>query len=71
MLVAHDHNVNNVPSSKLLEGPMVTSLIYEVRSCEVTFTIRTPTPNKREFTSLTGTARKKLLKFLPSKLLRC
>lgn len=63
--VAHDH-VSNV-----LEGPMLQSLIKAINSCGVIFNVYTPTKNKREFTSLTGTDRKKLLKNLPSKLLYC
>ena len=50
--------------SNILEGEMLKYLIQAINSCGVT-------KNKREFTSLTGTARKKLLKFLPPKLLHC
>ena len=63
--VAYD-NVGDI-----LKGAMLKNLIEEVRSCGVTFTIRAETKNKREFTSLTGSERKKLLKFLPPKLQNC
>ena len=63
--VAHD-DVSNI-----LEGEMLKDLIQAINSCGVIFNIYAPTKNKREFTSLTGTDRKKLLKFLPPKLLHC
>ena len=50
---------------------MLKKLIEEINSCGVVFSIRVPSKNKREFTSLTGTERKKLLKLLPEKLKNC
>ena len=35
--IAYDHNVNNVPQSKVLEGPMLKNLIKEIHTCGVTF----------------------------------
>jgi len=52
--ITHDHNINNVPSSRVLEGPMLNSLIDEIRNCGITFNIHVPSYNKREFTLLTG-----------------
>lgn len=46
--VAHDH------VSNILQGPMLKKLVQEINSCGVAFSIRVPSKNKREFTSLTG-----------------
>ena len=69
--MAYDHNVNNVPISKQLDGPLVNKLIKEIRGCGVSFSIYISSKNKREFTSLTGNDRKLLLKFLPTKFKNC
>ena len=55
---------------KPLHGEMVNRLIKEVKNCGVQFEIWDKAKSY-EFTSLTGTERKKLLKLLPSKLMRC
>ena len=55
---------------KPLEGEMVKKLIKEIENCGVQFNIWKNT-TKYEFTSLTGTDRKKLHKQLPAKLIRC
>ena len=60
--VMHDSRV-----SKPLEGAMVKELLKQIRSCGVPFTMT----NKCEFSSLTGTERKKLLLYLPNKLEKC
>ena len=62
--IAHDS------PKKPLEGEMVQNLIQEIESCGVQFSIWEKA-TKYEFTSLTGTDRKKLLKELPAKLIRC
>jgi len=54
-----------------LKGPMLQRLIAAVRSCGVTFYIKSVSRDNIEFTSLTGSDRKRLLKFLPSKLHQC
>ena len=54
--------------SNILEGAMLKRLIAEIRSCGVVFNIIVRSKNTRDFTSLTGTEKKKLLKFLPSKI---
>lgn len=69
--VQYDHNINNTPTSRVLDGPMLKCLIREINSCGVTFNIYCKSPDKREFTSLTGVDRKKLLRFLPPKLKNC
>ena len=55
--------------AKPLTGPMVKSLITEVRGCGVHFQVYDK--NQYEFTSLNGNDRKKLLQLLPSKLSKC
>lgn len=69
--VQYDHNMNNTPSSKVLEGPMLSSLVREINSCGVTFNVYCKTGDKRDYSSLTGAERKKLLKFLPLKIRNC
>ena len=54
-----------------LSGPMMKQLIHTIRSCGVTFYVKSVAKDKIEFTSLTGTNRKKLLKYLPSKMHQC
>ena len=61
---------NDSPRSKPLEGDMVKELLKEIRSCGVPFNVK-ETSRKYEFTSLTGTDRKKLLLYLPDKLGMC
>ena len=52
-----------------LQGEMAKNVVKEIESCGMNFTAR---KNARyEFTSLTGTDRKKLLKELQTKILRC
>ena len=63
--VAHDH------VSNILDGPMIKQLIQTINSCGVIFNIYVTNKSKREFTSLTGTDRRKLLRLLPSKLIQC
>lgn len=63
--VAHD-DVSNI-----LEGAMLKKLLSEIRSCGVIFNVYVQSKNTRDFTSLTGTERKKLLKLLPSKIQNC
>ena len=63
--IAND-NVSNI-----LEGTMLKNLVQEIRSCGVTFNIFAKSRTNTEFTSLTGSDRKKLLKFLPPKIQNC
>lgn len=49
---------------------MVKALLQEIRSCGVPFNIIEKS-RKYEFMSLTGTDRKKLLLYLPTKLEKC
>ena len=57
--------------SNIIEGAMLKRLVAEIRSCGVAFNIIVPSKNTRDFTSLTGTDKKKLLKLLPSKIPNC
>ena len=60
------------PRSKPLEGEMVKALLQQIRSCGVPFNITDKSSRRKyEFTSLTGTDRKKLLLHLPHKLEKC
>ena len=63
---ADAHDVSNI-----LEGAMLKKLLSEIRSCGVVFNVHVQLKNTRDFTSLTGTERKKLLKLLSSKIQNC
>ena len=63
--------ITNDNVTNILEGTMVKNLVQAIRSCGVTFNIFTKSRTNTEFTSLTGSDRKKLLKFLPPKIQNC
>ena len=67
----YDYKVNKTPTSRMLNGPMLTCLIREIKSYGVTFNISCRSPDNHKFTSLTGVDRKKLLRLLPAKLKDC
>jgi len=54
-----------------LQGPMMQRLIAAIRSCGVSFYIKSVSRDNIEFTSLTGSDRKKMLKLLPPKIYQC
>ena len=62
--------VNHDRPSQPLQGEMAKNLIKEIKSCGMNFNA-TKAVSLYEFTSLTGTDRKKLIKKLPTKILRC
>ena len=55
---------------KLLDGPMVNSVINKIRSCGINFNVWI-TEKGFDYTSLMGDSKKALLQKLPSKLLDC
>ena len=63
---ADAHDVSNI-----LEDAMLKKLLSEIRSCGVVFNVYVQLKNTRDFTSLTVTERKKLLKLLSSKIQNC
>ena len=73
IIAARLHDKQQNRRCKLLEGPMVTALLENIRSCGVSFKIwekRMPT-KEFEFTSLMGNCKKKLLRKLPAKFSSC
>ena len=66
------NDLNHKRNCKLLDGPMVNSVINNIRSCGVNFSIWVSEKGPGfDFTSLMGDSKKALLKNLPPKLLDC